>query len=302
MVFIKRIAPENLPQWTTDDTGRRIRLDDYPFRGDAQERKRLTLQHRLMKLILSGRNFCAPIKGAVHVLDVACGTSIWGLEVLQQLPEAQLDTLDIDTVLFKRYLESLPPEERTRFPLQRFRFFQADARKRFPFEDGEYDFTHARFADAFLSEELWPQFLCELIRVTKPQGWVEIVASGFFWFQRPFPAGEDLLYKGIELTKRLNILPDGGSHLLPFLKELGVTNMRSQVHIVGRSAQQGDLLLKDLVTMLRPGKSRYCQKMGLMTEEEFDTNIATFEREGIAHGLRMRFHRVWFHPKDVIPA
>lgn len=298
MVFIQRINPEDLPKWVTDGEGRRIRLDDYPFRGDAQERKRLTLQHQLVKLTISGRNYCAPVKGTARILDVACGTCIWGLEVLQKLPEAQLDVLDIDTILFKRYLESLSPEERGHFPFQRFRFIQADARKRLPFENGEYDYTHARFADAFLSRELWPQFLSELIRVTKPDGWVEVVASGFFWFQKPFPAGEDLLNKGIEMTERLNILPDGGSHLLPILQEMGVTKIQSRVDIVGRSASQRTLLRKDLVTMLRVGKPVYCQKMGLMSEADFDAKLAAFEREGEAYGLRMRFHRVWFQPKN----
>lgn len=94
----------------------------------------------------------------------------------------------------------------------------------------------------------------ELVRVTKPGGWVEIVASGFFWFQRPFPAGEDLLNTGIEMTKRLNILPDGGGHLLRFLQEMGVTSAQSQVYIAGRSAQQRRLLHRDLTSMLRVGR------------------------------------------------
>jgi SAM-dependent methyltransferase len=297
MDFVRHIAVEDLPQWKSE-SGRRVRTDNYPFKADAKERKRLTLQHHLLKLVLGGKNFCAPVTNPARILDVACGTCIWGMEVLQQFPQAHLDNLDIDTILFKRFLESLSPEMKKRFPLQRFRFIQADARKALPFEDGSYDFTHARFPDAFLSWELWPRFLRELVRVTKPDGWVEVVASGVFWFQIPFPAGEELLQASLELTARLNIAPEGGAHLIRFLREIGVTHLQSRVDIAGRTTKQRLLLHKDLYSMLSVGKEFFCEKLGILSPEDFDTKLAAFEQEGVAHRVQMRFHRAWFQPKD----
>lgn len=49
-----------------------------------------------------------------------------------------------------------------------------DTRKGLPFEDGEFDFVYERFQSACYKVGEWPEIIKELVRVTKPGGWIEL--------------------------------------------------------------------------------------------------------------------------------
>lgn len=54
------------------------------------------------------------------------------------------------------------------------RFGLADTLKGLPFEDGTFDYCFQRLHCAVWREAEWPKVINELVRVTKPGGWIEL--------------------------------------------------------------------------------------------------------------------------------
>src|SRR5579859_1963659 len=151
--------------------GRRMLANSlYVMPKDRLEGERLDLQHRLLHLAL-GRNYYLRLRQPRAILDIACGTGIWGIEMAQEFKRAQVIGFDVDRTAFdsstqKRDLVGLP---------QNFRFFVHDALQGLPFGEGEFDFTHLRFVGSFVSRERWPELIAEMYRVTRPGGSIEVV-------------------------------------------------------------------------------------------------------------------------------
>ncbi len=315
-----------LPTWKQED-GRRLR-NNYAFRNDAQEVVRLNAQHHLFKLAWR-RNFWAPLEASFaqdtqlpsgqrplrRVLDIGCGTAIWGLEVLQQLRKAgmevQLFNLDIDSVLIKKLLaqawrsKQLQPHEcgvlRAGGPLPNspcFLFIQADATHQLPFSEAVFDYTHARIPDVFLSEENLPRFIQEMVRVTQPDGWVELLVADWYYTGQPSKAAETLRAVGERLACLMGLVPLGGPKFPHYLAQAGIAPPII-TQLVGKTKKQQHLFLKDMLHVNRYIKQPLI-KRGLMSEEVFEQTLAQFEQDALQHGLYQKLYRVFFQPSAVL--
>jgi ubiquinone/menaquinone biosynthesis C-methylase UbiE len=291
-MFINRLNPKQAPHWGILD-GRRQRTDYYLFTNDQRERARLNFQHALFKQIANRRNFLSPVTNPQMVLDLACGTGIWGYEVAQQFPEAQVFNLDIDLVTMRDFLSK-------HAPLNNFHFIQANAREPLDFEDGVFDFIHSRIPDAFLTEELWPRYIREMVRVCQPGGWVELVTADHFYCRTHSPATEALLQAEIELLRRLNIAPTGGPKLMDYLKQAGVDTgqVRHWKFSLGKTAHLQPLMLQNLTHVLRQTKPRLI-RTGIMDDATFDEKLKTLRADAKRYGLDWWQHRVWFQPQKL---
>lgn len=295
MTFIRQIDSQDLPQWGRH-LGRRMRDDDYLFSNDAQENARLRMQHDLFWLAWH-RNFFAPVSNPGTILDIACGPCVWGLEVLQQYPDAKIFNVDIDEVPFTRYLETLPPKTVQRLPsLDNFFLIQADARKPLDFPDGIFDFVHTRLPDPFLSEEGWPRFIKEMMRLSKPDGWVEIMAGGHFWTGQPTLSSAALLEAEIQLCKRVGVAPTGGPGFSRYLQQAGISHAFRRKDILGKTRKQQELGLKDILHLIRETK-KLILKYGIMQEADFESQIAQLIQDATTYGFFLDFSRAWFQPQ-----
>lgn len=54
------------------------------------------------------------------------------------------------------------------------RFVKASALSRLPFPDNTFDYIYQRFVVMIYKQVDWPKAVSEIIRVTKPGGWVEL--------------------------------------------------------------------------------------------------------------------------------
>ncbi|HLW01957.1 MAG TPA: methyltransferase domain-containing protein [Ktedonobacterales bacterium] len=279
-------------QWK-QEAGRRRREQGYGFTNDAQECARLTLQHHLMKLAWHD-HYWAPIHAPEEILDVACGTSIWGYELLQQFPQAHLTALDIDHVLSRRFLEK--EQAKAYIPLlQRLTFIEADAREPLPFQTFRFDFTHARLPE-FLSDEQWPAFIRELMRVTRPSGFVEVVTVGFCQTGNKSQALRALLVAAMQDAHMHGEITLGGLRLTDHLRAAGISaNIATRV--VGQTKQQQRMLLRDIVHAFCEFKLSLARR-GIMAEDEFERQLAQFRKDALETGFSQPFYRVWFQPKD----
>jgi ubiquinone/menaquinone biosynthesis C-methylase UbiE len=95
--------------------------------------------------------------------DVGCGTGRWVIEMARTFPGAQVVGLDIE-----------PPQSGQILP-PNARFVQANLLDGLPFADRSFDFTHQRLMVLAIPAAHWSAVVGELVRVTHPGGWVELL-------------------------------------------------------------------------------------------------------------------------------
>lgn len=305
-------------KWGRDFAGRRMSRYGYGLMNDAQEGARLTLQHHLFKLAWK-KNYLAPLRAPKLVLDVGCGTGIWGYEFQQEWPKAWLINLDKDDVLIKKYLAQLFREKKIRpeecavlqpeecrgiqadgspiSPGQRYLFTKVDAREPLPFASGIFDFTHSRSPE-FLSDEGWPQFIRELARVTHPDGWCEIVSFGRYYTGQPSKAAPALFDAGMRVGEYIGITL-GGVNFSEHLRLAGVPPQAQHQVVVGKGKRQQELLIQDILHAEHQVKNNIVG-LGIMTQEEVEQTIVQFEQDARAFGLFHPVYRACFQPRELL--
>ncbi len=266
--------------------GRRVLANTpYVLPKDKSEGDRLDLQHHLFKLAAGG-NYRAPIRQPRAILDVACGTGIWGREMAQKFKRARVVGFDIDRTPLERSLELLGPNGL--FP-PNFKFITADALKPFPFEDEEFDFVHARMISPFVPVAKWPQVVAEMVRVTRRGGYVELV--DFSEGQTPSPAGTRLWKLAFQVFERAGLHRGAAPYLAEYLRQAGLQRVQQRAIIggVGRQAErQQRLVIADFLSVAANMEGMVL-KLGLVSKEEYQALLAQAKEELPRAGLQVPF-------------
>ncbi|BCL84630.1 class I SAM-dependent methyltransferase [Ktedonobacteria bacterium brp13] len=232
MRFFKRASKQPAPPELTsnfDDLSleRRYRVDvPYLLPKDIEEGDRLNFQHYALRQILKG-NFVAPIPAQVQqILDVGSGTGLWGHEMARQFPSAQVWGLDLEPP------QTVSLTATTTVTPANYHFLQADIFQGLPFRDSTFDFTHQRLLVFAIPAARWPFVLRELVRVTRLDGWIELLDVEGFYQMGPVMTKADswlrqtLQARGIQLDIMLTL--DGmlrqainaeGAHVIHFDKK-----------------------------------------------------------------------------------
>lgn len=136
--------------------------DAYVLPRHPSEVDRLDVLHYATRAAMRG-NHAAPISQPRRILDVGCGTGQWAYELCAEFPAALVVGLDL--------MPSKPER-----PVN-FRFVQGNVLQGLPFPDGEFDFAHQKLMVAGIPLRYWPGVVADLVRVTRPGGWIELVES-----------------------------------------------------------------------------------------------------------------------------
>ena len=91
------------------------------------------------------------------------------------------------------------------------------------FADGSFDFVHMRLLIFALPEAAWPKVIRELVRVTRPGGWIELVETGPQ--QNAGPAMEMLVQWITAASERRGVNPLIGPRVADFLAGSGAANV-----------------------------------------------------------------------------
>jgi SAM-dependent methyltransferase len=241
--------PAPAPTATVDSEGRR-HLENAPYLlpKDEQEIHRLDYQHYILRQVLKGNTF-APVEGMLrrgcNVLDVGCGTGRWAKELATTYPKTQVIGFDLEEVT----TASQPPPN--------YQFQRGNLLTGLPFTTYAFAYVHQRLLVAAIPSQLWPFVVSELVRVTQPGGWVELVEMGTA--VRPCGAATAQMIdwwnaisqkRGIDLSKT--------SQIGNLLKHAGLSHVKAETKLLplgGWGGRIGHLLSQDflaVVPSLRP--------------------------------------------------
>jgi ubiquinone/menaquinone biosynthesis C-methylase UbiE len=273
----KREAPTSTPRRWTWLSGKRILLNTpYIIPKDVAEGNRLDLQHHLLKVVAGG-NYRAPLRQPQAILDVACGTGIWGREMALEFPRARVYGFDFDRTSMDAALARLGPTGR--LPAN-FQFLEADALQRFPFEEGSFDFTHARFIAGFVPADRWLAVVAEMVRVTKAGGCIELVEP-VSNPQSPSQAFTTLMDTVAQLGQARNLEQRPGDRLMEYLQQAGVQRVQQRRFVIGmgRDAQrQRRLFAADMLAFVKQMEP-VLVRTGLLTQERYTALLKEAESE-----------------------
>ncbi|KAJ1569330.1 hypothetical protein HK405_006565 [Cladochytrium tenue] len=168
---------------------------DYPLPIDVSEKDRLSLQHEITRYIFGGRLFNSPLAPAtagrqLAFLDVGCGPGHWVRDIANAYPDAKVVGADINPSFFEQAV--IPPN---------LTFVECNILKGLPFPDNSFDLVFQRNMMAAIPKADWPAAVRELVRVTRPGGYVELMEP-YSIMQRIGPAGK-LLHE--KMVRALNV-------------------------------------------------------------------------------------------------
>ena len=254
----------------------------YVMPKDHLEGERLDLQHHLLKIAL-GRNYYPRLRQPRSILDIACGTGIWGIEMAQEFKKAKVVCFDYDRTAFdsssaKRGLVGLPPN---------FEFLIHDALQRFPFKEGSFDFVHLRFVGSFVARDCWPGLIAEMLRCTRRGGYLEVVELEDL--ASPSPAYAQLKEIGRRLLEMRNLHQFPAPFMADYLRSAGVQQIQVKRVVLGEGRHQSReqrLLSADTLaiwTNLQP----IITKLGLVQEDTYRALLEQLREELPRMGVTM---------------
>jgi ubiquinone/menaquinone biosynthesis C-methylase UbiE len=190
----------------------------YMLPKDDREINRLDFQHYMLRYALRS-NYLAPIVEPKRILDVGCGTGRWLAEMAQLFPEAHLIGIDLNLPVLEGSSVIFPPN---------CTFRQGNLLEGLPFGAGSFDFVHQRLLAFALPAEHWPMVIQDLVRVTRPGGWIEIVEVDPL-FKRPGPSTKRMLDLIVAACNTRNIDLTVAHRLETLMREAGLIQVTSHV-------------------------------------------------------------------------
>jgi SAM-dependent methyltransferase len=234
----------------------------------AGEVDRLDLQHYAFREALRA-NYLAPVRSPRLVLDAGAGTGQWGFELCEEFPEAHVVGLD---------LVPGKPRHPTGYHAVRANLLHG-----LPFLDDRFDFVHQRLLFLAIPVAAWPTLVHDLVRVTRPGGWIELVEVPSMEFDRLGPAMGRLRDLAVTLAARRGL--DGSSTVYRsidgYLREAGVEDVdRREVTLpVGEwGGRVGSLLATDFRVAFS-SLGQVLEAAGALQSGEFADLIHRVQRE-----------------------
>ena len=258
--------------------GRRHLADvPYALPKDFSEVNRLDFQHYLYRQVCRG-NFLVPMRNPQAILDVGCGTGIWCREIATQFPQARVYGLDLENI---KDGAPLPPN---------YRVVQGNVLEELPFAANTCDFVHQRLILASaIPVARWSDVLRELLRVTRPGGWIELAECGVEG-ENLGPLTQQFFAWGLEAGQARGLDPRQIPSLDRYLREAGGRNVGLwwvDVPMYTQSNRIGHLMQMNLTNAFGGLKGLYIARGE--REEEFDTLLRKLPFEWETYRSSLRF-------------
>lgn len=252
----------------------------YILPSDGEEVNRLDFQHYMLRYALKG-NFATPIHEPQEILDVACGTGRWAVEVAALFPRANVVGFDITPPPVETGASGARPDN--------FAFIQGNMLEGLPFADNSFDFTHQRLVTVALPTNQWARQIQELLRVTRPGGWIELVEGDLL------PGGpglQTLNGLGELMSERRGMSFENARRIDEYLRQAGAQRVeRRVVHIpVGqRAGRLGAMAETDYLAILSSVRG-YLISQGAISDADHAQAFAQAQAELASGRLTWPFY------------
>jgi ubiquinone/menaquinone biosynthesis C-methylase UbiE len=137
---------------------------------NAAEMARLTNQDRIVTRAMGGLISERADLSTIHdVLDIACGPGGWALDMAQTYPDKQVTGIDISQLMieYARYQASTQNVRNINFQVM-------NILNALDFPDSSFDLVNARLISGFMPQRVWPEFIQECMRITRPGGSIRL--------------------------------------------------------------------------------------------------------------------------------
>lgn len=255
---------------------------DYQLPKDEEENVRLNFQHHALFHAI-GNHYVAPIHPPLPlILDVGAGTGIWANEISRLFPASTVVGVDLSDRSFK-----LPAQDNCLLRT-------GNVLNGLPFPDEFFSFTHQRLLVAGITAENWPRVIHELVRVTRLNGWLELVETGSLT-DGAGPATARM-QDFLETTSKTMGF-DGAiiRHLGEMLKHEGLQNVETQpipIPVGTWGGRVGQMMKHDLLGGVNALRGRYCAQAGV-PGEEFDQIMRDMGQEWETYRPTITFYAAY---------
>ncbi|KAI8393831.1 S-adenosyl-L-methionine-dependent methyltransferase [Radiomyces spectabilis] len=200
---------------------------------DEIEQDRLDEIHFALKDLYDGnvltKTHCLLRKG-MKILDVGCGPATWLLDMAMSFQKCEFTGVDLSKDMFP----NIKPNN--------VELVIADVLQGLPFEDGTFDFVHMRLLCRAFKKDEWETVFRELLRVTKPGGYIESLESDI--------RGETKLSKiFIDLSEQHDQNPRIAIHIGEILTKLGANIIQTDERSVNLG--NNDILAAKFLSMIK---------------------------------------------------
>lgn len=254
----------------------------YMLPKDLEEGNRLDFQHYMLRYALRG-NYATPIDDVRDILDVGTGTGRWATEMADLFPQARVIGVDIAP---PPAVENAPATQSS----NNYSFIAANVLEGLPFPDASFDFVHQRLLYAAVPADRWQPVVLELVRVTRPGGWIELVEGGIV--QNGGPAVDTLQGWIIEACTRRGIDIQAGSRIGAMLEGAGARNVRQHVANLplGRhGGRVGTMVETDILSVFKGYQARIVAA-GITDEQAYDHAMRGMHEEANRLSLMLPFY------------
>ncbi len=248
-----------------------LKADPYMLPKDLLESNRLDFQHFMLKYALGGRNFLAPVQNPQAILDVGCGTGRWATEMAHAYPQSNVIGVDLIAPQSDQQAPELRPAN--------YVFTEGNVIKGLAFADQSFDFVHMRLLYSAIPATAWPGVVSELVRVTRPGGWVEMVEAGSV--EHRGPAVDAMNTWVVEACQRRGLDMTAGKRIGDMLQQAGITEVQFHelaLPVGNYGGRLGTMLETDIVAILKAVKPLVVGQE-IATSTDFDNLLVAWQEE-----------------------
>ncbi|KAG9296120.1 hypothetical protein G9A89_011973 [Geosiphon pyriformis] len=281
------------PQYRVVDGRRYHNLENSEYRlaNDEPEVDRLERYHHCQKQIWEG-NFKSPVdeilrKGA-SVLEIGCGPGTWTLDMAKTYPNSHFVAIDISPVF-----------PTTNIP-ENVEFLQYNLLDGLPMEKSTFDFIHQRYLVGGFTQEQWRNnVIQELLRVTRPGGWIEFIETDAEW-----PSEGDVTQRIgkslVDMMRSIGLNPNIGQELPAIFESTnGFSEIKKKaitIRLGEKGGKIGQESLRFVVNGLRSGAPFLRDYMNI-SAEHYNAFVEVMEIEANQSVTLLNQYRVFGRKK-----